>query len=154
MTIYLVAILIGVIAGLRTMTAPAAVSWAAHLGVLHLGGTWLAFLGNAYVLWIFTLAALGELVADQLPKTPSRKEPVPFGARIVSGALSGAAVGVAAGSWAAGLALGAVGAVLGTLGGAWVRSQLAAGFHKDRPAAFLEDLVAIGGAALAMKLLA
>jgi uncharacterized membrane protein len=134
MTIYLLAILIGVIAGLRTMTAPAAVSWAAHLGVLHLEGTWLAFLGNAYVPWIFTLAALGELVADQFPKTPSRKEPVPFGARIVSGALSGAAVGVAAGSGAAGLALGAVGAVLGTLGGpGYGPSSLPGSTRTDRP---------------------
>jgi uncharacterized membrane protein len=154
MTIYLLAILIGVIAGLRTMTAPAAVSWAAHLGAIHLGGTWLAFLGNAYAPWIFTLAALGELVTDQLPKTPSRKAPVQFGARLLSGALSGAAVGVAAGSWPAGLALGIVGAVLGTLEGASVRSRLAAAFHKDRPAALIEDVVAIGGAALAMALLA
>jgi uncharacterized membrane protein len=60
---------------------------------------------------------------------------------------------VARRSWAAGLALGAVGAVLGTLGGARVRSRLAARLHKDRPAAFIEDGVAIGGAALAMALL-
>jgi uncharacterized membrane protein len=68
--------------------------------------------------------------------------------------LIGAAVGVAAGSWPAGLALGAVGAVLGTLGGATVRSRLAAGFHADRPAALIEDAVAIGGAALTIGLLA
>jgi uncharacterized membrane protein len=153
MTIYLLALLIGVIAGLRAMTAPAAVSWAAHLGVIHLEGTWLAFLGNAYTPWVLTVAALGELVGDQLPKTPSRKAPVPFATRILSGALSGAAVGVAAGSWPAGLALGAVGAVLGTLGGAMLRDRLAAGFHEDRPAALIEDTVAIGGAALAMALL-
>ena len=154
MAIYILAFVIGVIAGLRTMTAPAAVSWAARLGAIHLGGTWLAFLGNAYMPWIFTVAALGELVTDQLPKTPSRKAPSQFGARILSGALSGAAVGVAAGSWAGGLAFGVVGAVVGTLGGARVRSRLAARFHEDRPAAFLEDAVAIGGAVLTMALLA
>ena len=154
MTIYILALLIGAIAGLRAKTAPAAVSWASYLGAIHLGGTWLAFLGNAYVPWIFTVAALGELITDQLPQTPSRKEPTQFGARILSGALSGAAVGVAAGSWPAGLALGVVGAVLGTLGGARVRSRLAAGFHRDRPAAVIEDIVAIGGAALALALLA
>ena len=32
--IYLLALLIGVVAGLRAMTAPAAVSWAAYLGWL------------------------------------------------------------------------------------------------------------------------
>ena len=36
MHIYLLALLIGVVAGLRTMTAPAAVSWAAYLGWLPL----------------------------------------------------------------------------------------------------------------------
>ncbi|WP_425993766.1 hypothetical protein [Caulobacter sp. DWR1-3-2b1] len=37
MSFYLLALLIGVVAGLRAMTAPAAISWAAHLGWLPLG---------------------------------------------------------------------------------------------------------------------
>jgi uncharacterized membrane protein len=153
MTVYLflLALLIGVVAGLRTMTAPAAVSWAAHLGALHLGGTWLAFLGNAVAPWILTALALGELVTDQLP-TPSRKVPVQFGARILSGALCGAAVGTAAGSWLIGLLVGAAGAVCGTLAGAEGRSRLAAAFGRDRPAAFIEDVVAIGGGAAILAL--
>jgi hypothetical protein len=52
---YLLALLIGCVAGLRTVTAPAAVSWAAHLGRLHLGATWLAFLGYAWTPWILYL---------------------------------------------------------------------------------------------------
>lgn len=47
MPIYIAAFLIGVVTGLRSMTAPAAVSWAARLGWLHLQTTWLAFLGFA-----------------------------------------------------------------------------------------------------------
>ena len=43
MSIYVLAFLIGVVAGLRAMTAPAAVSWAARLGWLNLQGTPLAF---------------------------------------------------------------------------------------------------------------
>jgi uncharacterized membrane protein len=35
----LLALLLGIVAGLRAMTAPAAVSWLAHLGLLSLGGT-------------------------------------------------------------------------------------------------------------------
>src|SRR5882672_9702827 len=93
MTLYLFALLLGVIAGLRTFTAPAAVSCAAHLGWLDLTGTWLAFLSNIWTTGILTLLALVELVTDQLPSTPSRTVPVQFGARIVSGALSGAAIG-------------------------------------------------------------
>ena len=51
------ALLIGIVAGLRAMTAPAAVSWAAHLGWLELSGTWLAFLGFAWTPWIVTALA-------------------------------------------------------------------------------------------------
>ncbi len=152
--LYLLALFIGVIAGLRAMTAPAAVSWAAHLGKLNLGGTWLAFFGHAWAPWVFTVAALAELVTDQLPKTPSRKVPVQFATRIVSGGISGAAIGVPAGSWMLGMAAGAVGAVLGTLGGAKLRGRLASRFHADRPAALIEDGVAVGTAIALMALFA
>jgi uncharacterized membrane protein len=153
MTIYLAALLIGVVAGLRTMTAPAAVSWAARLGAIHLNGSWLAFLGSTYAPWILTVAAIGELIVDQLPQTPSRRVPAQFGSRIVSGALCGAAVGADAGSWPIGAVVGVVGAVLGTLGGSALRGRLAAAFRKDRSAAFLEDAVAIGGAVVIVGLL-
>ena len=146
--IYVFALLIGVVAGLRAMTAPAAVSWAARLGVLNLSGSWLAFLGNAWVPWVLLVAALGELVTDQLPTTPSRKVPVQFGARILTGAFSGAAIGVAADNWIVGALCGAVGAVAGTLGGAAARGRLASAFGRDRPAAVIEDLVAVGAAFL------
>lgn len=139
----LLAFLIGIVAGLRTLTAPAAVSWAAYLGWLRLGDTPLAFLGYAWTPWILTVLALGELVADQLPSTPSRKVPVQFGARIVTGALSGAAIGASSGSWTVGGIAGVLGAVVGTLGGHAARAKLASAFGKDRPAAFIEDAVAI-----------
>ena len=97
MIILLLAFLIGAVAGLRAFTAPTAVSWAAHLGWLSLGGGPLAFLGFAWTPWILTILALVELVIDQLPSAPSRKAPGGFGARIVSGALSGAAIGAPVG---------------------------------------------------------
>ncbi|HYN09856.1 MAG TPA: hypothetical protein VES67_20905 [Vicinamibacterales bacterium] len=139
----LLALLIGVMAGLRAMTAPAAVSWAAGLGWLDVSGTWLAFLAHTWTRWIFTLLAIGELVNDQLPSTPSRTVPVQFGARLIMGALSGAAIAGLAGGL-----LGIVGAVIGTLGGRAFRARLAATFGSDPPAAFIEDAVAIAGAAL------
>jgi len=144
MATYLLACLIGVVAGLRTMTVPAAVSWAARLGPLNLKGTWLAFLGYAWTPWILTLLALGELVIDQLPTTPSRTVPVQFGGRLVSGALAGSALAASSTSnWVVGAAAGAFGAASGTLGGAAARARLAEGFGRDRPAAFVEDVVAI-----------
>jgi uncharacterized membrane protein len=144
----LLALLIGVVAGLRAMTAPAAVSWMARVGWLDPGVTALEFLGYAFTPWIFTVLAIGELVTDQLPSTPSRTVPVQFGTRIISGALSGAAIGAHSGLLLTGLVTGAVGAVVGTLGGRAGRAQLAAAFGSDRPAAFIEDAVAIGGALL------
>ena len=111
-------------------------------------GSWLAFFGNVWTRWILTTLALVELVVDQLPSTASRTVPVQFGARITTGALSGAAIGAAGGSWVSGLVAGIVGAVIGTLGGRAFRSRLAAAFSRDRPAAFVEDAVAIGGALL------
>ena len=144
MPVYVLAFLIGLVAGLRAMTAPAAVSWAARLGWLNLQGTPLAFLGAAVTPWIFTVAALGELVNDKLPKTGSRKAPPPFIARIVMGALCGAAVTASGHGIVPGLAAGALGAVAGTLGGYEFRARLtrAAG-GKGLPIALLEDAIAI-----------
>jgi uncharacterized membrane protein len=152
-TVLLFGLLIGMIAGLRAMTAPAAVSWAARLGWLNLAPTSLAFLGYAFTPWIFTALALGELVADQLPTTQSRKVPVQFGTRLLTGGLSGAAIGSANGQLVVGLLGGAIGAVIGTLGGAAVRGRLAASFGRDLPAALIEDAVAIGGAFLIISAL-
>jgi uncharacterized membrane protein len=148
MVLYLLAVLIGVIAGLRAMTAPAAVSWAAYLGLIDLGDTWLAFLGYRFTPWILTVLAIGELIADQLPTTPSRKLLLPFATRIISGGLCGAALVAGSGSPLGGLIAGAIGGVIGTLAGAAGRARLAAAFGKDRLAALIEDAVAIFGAAL------
>jgi uncharacterized membrane protein len=145
---YLLAFLIGVVAGLRTMTAPAAVSWAAYLGRLQLGGTWLAFLGYRWTPWILTLLAIGELVADQLPSTPSRTALPGFAGRIITGALSGAAIGTSGGSMLGGAIAGIAGAVVGTLGGHAFRMRLAAALGNDHPAAFIEDAIAIGAAVM------
>jgi uncharacterized membrane protein len=143
-------LMIGVIAGLRAMTAPAAVSWAARLGWLDLGQTGLAFLGYALTPWIFTVLALGELVTDKRPSTPSRTVPFQFGTRLVMGALCGAAIGAGSDALGLGLIVGIAGAIIGTLGGRALRARLATALGSDRPAAFIEDAIAIGGAVLIM----
>lgn len=138
--IYILAILIGFAAGLRAMTPLAAVSWGAYLGWIDISTTPLAFLGNIIAVIIVTLIAIGELITDQLPTTPSRKVPVQFGARIVMGALTGALLMPA--NWIVGAILGALGAVAGTLLGAELRARLAVSAG-TRPAAFIEDALAI-----------
>ena len=141
--LYTLALLAGIVAGSRALTAPAAVSWAARLGFLNLDGSWLAFMGYRWSPWIFTALAIVEFVTDQLPSTPSRKVPMQFGARLVTGALSGATLGASGGSWIAGLVAGVVGAVIGTYGGAEIRARLSKAFGRDPPAAFIEDAAAI-----------
>jgi uncharacterized membrane protein len=142
------ALLIGIVAGLRAMTAPAAAAFAARYTAHGVAASPLAFMGYAFTPWIFALAAAGELVTDQLPSTPSRKVPVQFGARIVMGALAGATLGAAGGALVFGLIVGAIGAVIGTFGGAALRAKLAEMFGSDRPAALIEDAIAIIAAVL------
>ena len=144
----LLAFLIGVVAGLRAFMAPAATSWAAHGGALDLEQSRWAFMGYRFTPWIFTILAAVELVTDQLPTTPSRTVPPQFAARLVLGALCGSTIGSSGGSWFFGLLFGAAGAVVGTLGGAALRSRMAASFGSDRPAALIEDAIAIGLALL------
>src|SRR6266481_9176043 len=93
--IFVLAIGIGIVAGLRSLTPPAVVAWAAHLGWLNLHGSPLAFMGSAWAVGIFTLGALGEFVADKLPTTPARTAAVGLTARIVIGLLTGACLAVA-----------------------------------------------------------
>lgn len=144
----ILALLIGIIAGLRAMTGPAAVALAARFHGWPLENSPVAFMAYRFTPWIFLFTAAAELVTDQLPSTPSRKVPVQFGARIVMGALAGATIGAAAGAMLMGGIAGIIGAVIGTLGGAAMRSALAARFGSDRPAALIEDGIAIVGAFL------
>jgi uncharacterized membrane protein len=144
----LLALLIGVVCGSRTFTGPAAVSWAARLGWLHLTGTALGFLAAPVTPYVVTLVAISELVYDKLPQSPSRKAPPGFAARIASGGLCGAALALGGdGGWLVGLSAGAAGAVAGTLGGYELRARLVRMTGgRDWPIALLEDACAIGGA--------
>src|ERR1700689_5737982 len=106
--------LIGVVTGLRSLTGPAVTSWAARLGWLSLVGTPMHFMSSIITVTIFTLLAVVELVADQLPSTPARPAPVGLSARVVMGGLCGATVGVAGGEpITLGIVLGVVGAIAG-----------------------------------------
>jgi uncharacterized membrane protein len=141
---------LGIVAGLRSMTAPAAVAWASCFGWLHFDGTPLAFLGSAAARYVLGALMVGELIADKLPFTPSRTRPGPFISRIVSGALAGAALGAGSGnSLPAGAVVGALGAVAGTLGGYRARTGLVRRLGvPDFVVALAEDIVAVGGALL------
>lgn len=144
--ILLLALLIGVVAGLRSLTAPAVVAWGAYLGWIDLHGTWASWIGNIIWVIVFTVLAVGELVNDKLPKTPARTAPPIFAARIITGGLAGAVLGAWPHWTFSALGAGVIGAVLGTLGGYQTRKRLAAVAGRDLPIALLEDAVAVLGA--------
>ena len=132
--------LIGVVAGLRTMTAPCAVSWAISEG--RLAGKQRP--GRTPLL---AALAVGEYVGDTLPMTGSRTRAAQFGARLVSGGWCGMAVQGGSDTAIAGLLAGLCGAAVGTFGGAAVRKSLAGALGRDLPAALIEDAFAISAAA-------
>jgi uncharacterized membrane protein len=147
-----IALFMGMVAGLRTITPLAAVSWAARLGILNLNGTWLSFLGNRWSPWLFSLFALGELVYDKLPTTPSRTIPIQFASRIITGTFAAFAVGSVSGIGIPYALSGTAGAVIGTLAGSAVRRKLVQRTGvRDFPVALLEDCIAIGSAVILVR---
>lgn len=144
--ILLLALLIGVVAGLRSLTAAAVVAWAGFLGWIDLHFTWASWVANIITLVILSVLAVGELITDKLPKTPVRTAPPSFAARIVLGGFSGAVIGAMPHWTFSSLGAGVIGAVLGTLGGFHARRRLVAARRgQDLPIALLEDAIAILG---------
>ncbi len=143
--IFVLAIGIGIVAGLRSLTPPAVVAWAAHLGWLNLHGSPLAFMGSTTAVAIFSLLAVGELIADKLPNTPRRTAVAPLVARVITGGFCGACLCAAAGEpLLAGVLFGGTGGVIGAFIGYQIRSHLVGNLHiKDFFVAICEDLVAI-----------
>jgi uncharacterized membrane protein len=129
------------------MMAPAIICAAAYLRWIHLDGTPLSFMNTMVALCIFTLFAIGELIVDKLPQTPSRTAPVGLIARAVTGGLSGACLAVSGGkSLAAGALLGAAGGVAGAFAGYYIRHGLVVQNRlPDFVVAVVEDLLAISG---------
>ena len=92
----LFAFLIGVFAGLRSLTPPAAVAWAVHLGWLTIVRP-LSFIGSLPAVIILSLLAITELILDKLPNTPNRTAPPGLIARIVTGGFTAACVSLGGG---------------------------------------------------------
>jgi uncharacterized membrane protein len=149
-TVFVLCFLLGCVAGLRSLTAPAAVCWGARLGWLHLSGTKLGFTGSILTVVIVTLLAVFELVNDKLPKTPARTAPPGLIARILMGGFCGAALALSSGaSLSVAVVIGIIGALVGTFGGYNVRHALVTRAHlPDLPVALIEDAIAVAGSLL------
>jgi uncharacterized membrane protein len=142
--VLVLALAIGIVAALRSLTAPAVIAWGSDLHWLNLHGSLLAFMGSTAAVAIFSLLAIAELVADKLPTIPKRTAPAPMIARIITGGLSGACLCVSARrSLVIGIILGGIGSVIGAFLGYTMRRRL--DLHvKDLVIAFCEDLIAVG----------
>jgi uncharacterized membrane protein len=144
------AIGIGAIAGLRSMTAPAVVTWAANQGWIQSPTRRLAFLQNRTTVSIISVLAVGELVLDKLPSTPNRTEPFGLAIRFLTGGLSAGAVCAPKKKLvAAGAVVGGLAAIAGAFIGYETRRRLREKLHlSDMPIAIAEDALAVGGGIL------
>lgn len=144
---------IGAVAGLRSMTAPALVSWALAEKMIRVRSSLLAPIISQRVSKRTVELALGELIADKLPFTRDRISPGPLAARVASGALCGAVVSLASRRPGLdGMGLGALGAVAGAVAGYYARKKLS-NRMPGLAVALLEDAVAIvAGASIVWQL--
>jgi uncharacterized membrane protein len=150
---WLIAIpLLGLVTGLRSMTAMAVLCWFAYSGDLSLDGTWASWAGKLTTAIIFTVLALGEFIVDKLPKTPNRTAAGPLLARVLISGLVGAIIAVGLnGSGIEAVILCVGGALIGAFGGFLIRREIVLRLGcKDWPVALVEDVSAIICAVLAM----
>src|SRR5438094_10066324 len=135
---------VGVAVGLRSLSPPAVVAWAAHLGWLNLSDSPLRFMASTIAVVIFSLLAVFELIADLLPQTGKRTAPVPLAARILMGGLCGTSLYAACHPpLIIGGLLGAFGGLIGAVAGYAIRRCDVAAFPgTDLYVAFCEDVVA------------
>ena len=149
-TVFALALAIGLVTGLRSLSAPMAVSLGAHWKWINLENSRLAWMSSTPAAYILVALAVVEIIVDKLPKTPSRKEPLGLIARAVLGGLSGMALCIAGHqSVVIGAVLGSVGGIIGAFVGYEVRTRLVRALKvPDIVIALLEDAVAVGGGLL------
>ncbi len=153
MMTWLIAIpLLGLVTGMRTLTAMAVLCWFAYAGDLSVDDTWAFWAGKLITAIVFTVLAIGEYIVDKLPKTPDRTAPGPLIARLVFAGLVGAIVAAGLnGSGIEGVILCVGGALVGAFAGFLIRRELVLRLKsKDWPVALVEDVSAVLGAVLAM----
>ena len=136
---------IGVVAGMRSMTAPALVTHYLSGGRRPRLGR-LNFMRSKAAATAFKVAAAGELVGDKLPNTPARTQAGPLVGRALSGVLCGAALARGGRESAvAGAVFGAVGGIVGTYAFHALRRTLTEAGLPDLVVALGEDALAVGG---------
>lgn len=136
-------VLVGVVSGLRSQLGTAAVALTTDAAETSRPA---ALLASRRATALASLGALGELVGDKLPQTPSRLAPAGLVPRTLFGGLAAAALagrGPGGPPPAVAAAMGAAGAVGGSFAGAWWRRTAHDRAGTDWPGAVAEDLLAL-----------
>jgi uncharacterized membrane protein len=149
--VYVRSAALGFVGGLRSIT-PFAVLSLLRRGNDNSGSPSdpLQYLSTPVARIITSVLAVGELVGDKLPFTPSRLSPGSLAGRVVIGALVGWAICRQSNqSPIIGAILGAVGAASGSAAGYYARTWLAKVTKLPDPVlGVVEDLLAVGAGAL------
>lgn len=137
---------LGVIAGMRSMSAPALIShFLNKVPADSLQGSPLRFMQSSSVSTGLKLLAVTEIIADKLPNTPNRIAPPVLLVRGLSGALVGLTLNQANGEPKfTGAILGGIGAIAASYGFFYLRKNLSKSTNcPDLVWAVLEDALMI-----------
>jgi uncharacterized membrane protein len=141
------ALLVGIAAGLRSMTPLGTL--AAERNDASLRGGWKNWpiLSSPAGRVMLQASTVGEMVGDKMPFTPPRTDPGPIAGRMIFGAIAGTAIGTLGDGpavKASALAAGVVGSLAGSYGGyAYRRGVTKATGLPDLPVALVEDIAAV-----------
>ena len=137
---------LGVIAGMRSMGAPALVSaYLVRTQSPALAESPLKWLGTPKVANALRGLALGEIVGDKLPMVPARIAPAPLTARAISGGGSAAALCLAEGKRVEiGAAIGVAAALASSFGFYYLRRWAGQKGAPDPVLGAAEDALAYG----------
>jgi uncharacterized membrane protein len=149
--VYAGAALLGAMAGMRSMSAPAVLGKISRNGGLEGSSGPLAFIHHAGFLPVSGALAVGELIADKLPFVPNRTAAGPLLGRALMGAFSGAAVCAARKRpWLIGALLGGGAAVGAAYGAYQLRKRIGEKLKVSDPLIALGEDVIVGGLGAAL----
>jgi uncharacterized membrane protein len=145
------AALLGTLAGMRSMAAPAVLGQLSRNGSLAGVNNALAVVSKPRFAKVATVLALGELIADKLPITPNRTAAGPLLGRAISGGLSGAVICSARKRpiWAGAL-IGAAAAVGAAYAAYEVRKRIGEKLHVPDVAIAIAEDILVGSLGIAL----
>lgn len=138
----------GIIAGMRSMSAPALISrYLSRRFAYRLSRSPLRYIQTPLVTKGLTVLAASEIVGDKLPAMPDRITPSVLAGRAASGALVGAVISKTDGGKVIhGIIIGGLAAIAATYGAYYLRKKIGKDMHIADPVlGLIEDAIALSG---------